>query len=286
MKTNIYTDLAIETRELYKEVYSGEADGIEVQEEAIGDYSVTRVNVLDEMGSENLGKPIGSYITIELPKEKADTTKIISEAAEIVKQELRGLIGEDTSQPIMVVGLGNFGVTADSLGPKTAENIQVTRHLFEIIPKELQDGLREVSALTPGVLGTTGIETAEIIKAAVGHVKPRAVIAVDSLAGRKMERIANTIQISNTGISPGAGIGNNRNVLNQESLGVPVIAVGVPTVVSAKTLITDLTGVDGIEPYYDNVIVTPKEIDEVIDMSAEIIASGINYALHDDKVFL
>ncbi|MCL2739712.1 MAG: GPR endopeptidase [Oscillospiraceae bacterium] len=286
MNPNIYTDLAIETRELYKEVHHSDSDGIAVENIEHGEYAVHRVKILNEIGAENLGKPIGTYVTIELPGDKSDSSKIISDVSEIVKGEVRNLIGEDTSEPIMVVGLGNSGVTADSLGPQTAEGIQVTRHLFEVIPEDLQAGLREVSSLTPGVLGTTGIETAEIIKAAVEHVKPKAVIAVDSLAGRKMERIANTIQISNTGIAPGAGIGNHRNVLNRESLGVPVIAIGVPTVVSAKTLITDLTGVDGIESYYDNVIVTPKEIDEVIQMNAEIISNGINYALHDDEIFV
>jgi len=287
MRAEIYTDLAVETRDLYKKIHKGEPDGIKVENVSNGDISITRVDILDERGVKNIGKPIGSYITIDLPKDKSDSSRIINNGAEIVKDEIRRVISEKFDEPIMVVGLGNVGVTADSLGPKVAENIQVTRHVFENMPEALQEGVRPVCAITPGVLGTTGIETAEIIKGTVEHVKPAVVIAVDSLAGRKMERIANTIQISNTGISPGAGIGNNRNVLSKETLGVPVIAVGVPTVVSAKTLVTDIIGRldedDNLK--YENVIVTPKEIDEVIDMNAQIISNGINYALHADGVF-
>lgn len=287
MSSDIYTDLAIETRELYKEVNKGEPDGVKIENISYGNVYITRVNILNEQGVENIGKPIGSYITIDLPADKSDTSKVIESCAEVVKKEIRKVIGMDYDEPIMVVGLGNGSVTADSLGPKVAESIQVTRHVFEHMPETLQEGVRPVCTLTPGVLGTTGIETVEIIKGAVEHVKPAAVIAVDALAGRKMERIANTIQISNTGISPGAGIGNNRNVLSEETLGVPVIAVGVPTVVSAKTLITDIVGrIDDEDNLkYENVIVTPKEIDEVIDINAQIISNGINYALHDDGVF-
>ena len=159
MKPNIYTDLAVETTQLYKEIHKGEPDGVRAEYPSFGNINITRVEILNSIGAENIGKPIGTYITIDLPPDKSDYSKVVSQTSEVVKNEMRRVVGNRIEQPIMVVGLGNLSVTADSLGPKVVENIKVTRHLFKLIPDDLQQGLRTVSALTPGVLGTTGIET-------------------------------------------------------------------------------------------------------------------------------
>jgi len=282
---NIYTDLALETREYYQEKNKTEPDGVIYEEYNKNDVQIAKVEIVNSEGAKNLGKPIGKYITLTLPKHK-DYSKLIDDSSEILKDVLRELIGINTDETVLVVGLGNLSVTPDSLGPKVINNIEVTRHMFELIPEQLQNGIRPVCSLSPGVLGTTGIETKEIIKGTVEKVNPTKIIAIDALASRKLDRIATTIQISNTGISPGAGIGNHRKILDRHTLGVPVIAIGVPTVVSASTLIADLCPESSFSQNKDNddIIVTPKDIDEVINLNAEIISQGINSALHNVQV--
>ncbi|MGL5244660.1 MAG: GPR endopeptidase, partial [Sarcina sp.] len=211
----------------------------------------------------------------------------------------------------LVVGLGNWNVTPDALGPEVVEKLMITRHLKKVMPDAIDDSVRPVCAIAPGVLGITGIETGEIIKALVEKIHPSLVICIDALASRRLERVARTIQISNTGISPGAGVGNHRMQLNEETLGVPVIAIGVPTVVDAATIANDamdlvldemisqsqegkefynmLKSIDKNEkshliksllnPYVGDLMVTPKEVDDVIDSVAKIISNGINIAL-------
>ena len=213
--------------------------------------------------------------------------------------------------PVLVVGLGNWQITADSLGPKVISSLLVTRHMFELLPEEIEEGVRPVSALSPGVLGLTGIETGEIIKGVTDRVKPALIIAIDSLAARSLGRISTTIQLADTGITPGAGIGNHRQGLTLESLGVPVIAIGVPTVVDAATMANDTidliidhlkankTTKNSMKCYSINhdekyslikqaqgtelidLVVTPKEVDEIIEDISEIIANAINIALHE-----
>ncbi|MDR1101637.1 MAG: GPR endopeptidase [Clostridiales bacterium] len=303
-KFSCRTDIASENRDIYRETNGNDAEGVEAQELRDGEVVVTRVRVTNAQGASALGKPIGNYITIDIPQNAPDRSKNIAECADIVKRELRELtklIELQEGELVMVVGLGNWDITPDSLGPKVAQNVEVTRHLFSLVPEHLRDGIRPVCALTPGVLGTTGIETAEIIKGVAEHVKPRMLIAIDALASRKMQRVSSTIQLSDTGINPGAGIGNERNMISRETLGIPVVAIGVPTVVDAATLandVLDLVG-DGREQeerynliesvltptLMGNCFVTPKEIDMVIDDVAEIIYTGMNYALHRDDVW-
>ncbi|MEG1441178.1 MAG: GPR endopeptidase, partial [Oscillospiraceae bacterium] len=213
----------------------------------------------------------------------------------------------------LVVGLGNWNITADALGPKVIESLMITRHLKEYVPEEIDEGVRPVCAITPGVLGITGIETGEIVRGLTEKVKPTLVIAIDALCSRKMERINTTIQIADTGITPGEGVGNKRKALNFETLGVPVIAIGVPTVVDAATIATDtinlivenlrsdnkdneplcrmLSAIDDqdkyglikqtISPHFGNFIVAPKDVDTIIDDISSIIANGINISIHD-----
>jgi spore protease len=291
MNTNNYrTDLAAENCDLYRESNGSEASGVIVKEIKEGEINITRVEVTNQTGSEALGKPVGMYVTIDIPQEIPDRSQNIESCAEVVKREIREILEINDGDLVMVVGLGNWNITPDSLGPRVSADIEVTRHMFELMPEYLQDGIRPVCALTPGVLGTTGIETAEIILGAIQHVRPKVVIAIDALAARKLNRVIKTIQISNTGISPGAGIGNNRNMLSEETLGVPVIALGVPTVVSATTLAQDIMRANGIKAKIppeinEKLIVTPKEIDEAVCDVAEIISKGINRALHRDDVW-
>lgn len=233
---NFRTDLALERRDLYKKAHNIEADvdGIETEEEKIDDsLMVNRVKVTNEKGEQAIGKPIGSYITIDIKKLKVATEEDIQKASEIVTKELKILIEKhvNTKDSILVVGLGNIYVTPDALGPKVINEIDITRHLLEYMPEVLDENTREVSAISPGVLGTTGIETLEILKGIVDNVKPKLVIVIDALASRSIERISSSIQLADTGIVPGAGVGNARKELTQNTLGVPVIAMGIPTVV-------------------------------------------------------
>ncbi|WP_026485593.1 GPR endopeptidase [Caldanaerobius polysaccharolyticus] len=307
------TDLAIETRELYRKDSGREVPGVEVKQEKLGSITITRVNILDYQGSMAMGKPIGNYITLEMPDIRTGTPELNHSVAAVLSDELKKLIDRLQSQSVLVVGLGNWNVTPDALGPKVVSRIFVTRQIFEFAPQEVRPGMRPVSAIAPGVLGITGIETADIIKGVVSRIKPDLIIAVDALASKSTSRLASTIQISDTGVSPGAGIGNRRAALDQSTLGIPVIALGVPTVVDAATMASDtidllvdslmkatpqdspfyqvLKDLNREERYdlirevispYDNLMVTPKEVDEMINDMAAILAEGINIALQDN----
>ncbi len=227
---NFRTDLALERREVYRKAnqLEQEIEGIETEEEEVGEkIRVSRVKILDGKGEEAIGKPVGSYITVDLKGLKTATEEEIEKAANVVTKELKALIEKHIGpqDSILVVGLGNEQVTPDALGPKVATQIDVTRHILNYMPEVLESGTREVSAVSPGVLGTTGIETQEILKGIVDHVKPKMVIVIDALASKSIERISSTVQIADTGIVPGAGVGNTRKELSQNSLGVPVVAV-------------------------------------------------------------
>lgn len=309
----IRTDLAVETRELYKENKQQEIPGVEVEKSQMGDdVEITRVKVLDDMGSQLMGKPKGSYITVEARGLKSADADLKDNVSKALAKELVNLLPKKKNISSLVVGLGNWDVTPDALGPEAVSKILITRHLFKMYNKTDDPTMSSVSAVTPGVMGTTGIETSDIIKGIVEKSSPDLVIAIDALASRKMERVSTTIQISTTGISPGSGIGNLRKQLNEETLGVPVIAIGVPTVVDAATMTNDtITMVvktlkdqsekgseffklldnmkddekyalikEVLEPYGANVIVTTKEIDKIITDISQIIANGINIALH------
>ena len=233
---NFRTDLALERRDLYNKAHNIEKDidGIETEEEKINEQIiVSRVKVTNEKGEEAIGKPQGNYITIDIRNLKIAHEREIQEASEAVTKELKALLEKHIGpkESILVVGLGNIYVTPDALGPKVINEIDITRHLLEYMPEALDENTREVSAVSPGVLGTTGIETLEILKGIVDNIKPKSVIVIDALASRSIERISSSIQLADTGIVPGAGVGNARKELTEKTLGIPVIAMGIPTVV-------------------------------------------------------
>ena len=314
---NFRTDMADERVDTYKKVKNvSEVDGIKVETNNKDGIITTVVEVLNEQGKEALKKEIGKYITIEI----ADLSKLEKENNDevsiILGEKIKELIGEDNAKSILVVGLGNEAATPDALGPKVTKEVNITRHIINFAKELVEPNTRSISAIAPGVLGTTGIETSEIIFSIVEKIKPDIIIAIDSLASSSIHRIGNTIQLSNTGITPGAGVRNRREGLNENTLGVPVIAIGVPTVVDMATItneaidkmldsakseikefsdkITEKKKIESIFEYlekdtrYDmianilnteNYIVTPKEVDEVIDEMSAIIACGINKAV-------
>jgi spore protease len=308
----IRTDLAIENRELYKQSNKIESKGVEVDKEENENYNITRVKILNKSASENMHKPIGTYITIDVPKLNRTDEDLKDEISQILAKEIKNLGRNQPNSKVLIIGLGNWNITPDALGPKVVERVLVTRQFFINYNKESDETMANVSALSPGVMGITGIETFEIVKGVVEKTNPDLVIAVDALASRKMERVSTTIQISDTGINPGSGIGNNRMELNEENLGVPVIAIGVPTVVDAATIVNDTLDLiieslkteaevgtdfysllsdissedkysliqDVLQPFMKNVVVTPTDIDVLIDDLSIIVANGLNMAIH------
>lgn len=308
---NVRTDLAIEAKEDYSKAHEGEIDGVIVDEDVIDDTKVTKVTIKNENGAKVLGKPVGNYITIDIPDYTVYDGEIMENVSEVVGKTMKALINMTQDKTALVVGLGNWKVTPDALGPKVVEKIMVTRHLKDVMPEAIDDSIIPVCAISPGVLGITGIETGDVIKALVEKIKPDLVVCVDALASRRIDRVNRTIQISDTGISPGAGVGNHRMKINEETLGIKVVAVGVPTVVDAATIANDsidlvmdefinksekgsdfynmIKSIDKNEkeilikellnPHVGDLMVTPKEVDLVIDSLSKIIANGINISL-------
>jgi len=283
------TDLALEAQEELNKASadSGALRGVKSENLTSEGFPVTRINILDENGAEQLGKPVGAYITVTLDGLKRRDEDIFSRAINAVAKELRSIVPEGRVF-VLIVGLGNDGITPDAIGHDTVKHIMVTRHLVERFP-DVFGRFREVSAIAPGVLGTTGVESREIIRGVVSHVHPDFVIVVDALASSKLERLCKTIQMTDTGIIPGSGVGNSRAAVNRESMGVPVIAIGVPTVVDIKTVVYDVMDTFDIEPndeilkkYSDSLMVTPKEIDVHISDMGRIIGYAINLVLHDN----
>lgn len=311
---NFRTDLADERRDIFRKANSIEKEvpGLETEEVQKSDnIKTTRVKIVSKEGAEALGKPEGSYITIDIKQLNVAGEEEIEGAAVALSDELKQIISANIGKTddILVVGLGNIYVTPDALGPKVVSDIDITRHLFTYLPQYVDENTRPVSAISPGVLGTTGIETVEILKGIVDNVKPKMVIVIDALASKSVERISSTIQLSDTGIVPGAGVGNTRKELSKNTLGVPVIAIGVPTVVEAAVIaneslnlfidklqtdsksneyLNQLKGQDNYEeikeallPNDYNFIVTPKEIDELIENMSSVLARGINKSIND-----
>ncbi len=311
------TDLALEAREIYEEEQNQtDIKGVKLNTKELENCVVTTVDILNEEGSKIMNKGIGKYITLESSLMKYDDDESREEVINYLKDELSIIFGDDKTKKTLVIGLGNWNITADALGPKTVSKTLVTRHIFKNYNKDYDDDFTEVSALSPGVMGITGIETSETVKSIVDKIKPDRVVVIDALASRKMERVNSTIQISTAGISPGAGVGNKRKSLNKEYLGVDVIAIGVPTVVDAATLTIDVldTAMDSLisqseegsefynmlkalkeeekyslireslEPYDKNLIVTPKDIDETIENLSIIISEGLNRSLHPGRL--
>ncbi|MBR6613262.1 MAG: GPR endopeptidase [Clostridia bacterium] len=279
------TDMADERVDEYKKTYNlSYIDGIKVESTSNKTHNITTVEVLDENGKKALGKDIGKYITLEVKNVLTLEDNEIEDITQTLSRALVGLIG-NTVNKVMVVGLGNEMVTADSLGPKVIKNINVTRHVIKYMKELVEPGTREITALTPGVLGTTGIETEEIIEGVVEKIDPDLIIVIDSLASQSITRIGTTIQMGNTGITPGAGVGNRRKVLNESTLKVPVIAIGVPTVVNAEILLKEMlnklniSSVRKSKKLCNNMVVTPKEIDSLITKMTRIISDSINAAI-------
>ncbi|MFR0859350.1 MAG: GPR endopeptidase [Christensenellales bacterium] len=254
--------------------------------------SRTVVKVENEESAQKLGRPMGTYITLACEQAMTVSLETRRALAAELAQTLRGMLPPDM-KTALVVGLGNRSVTPDSLGPRTAERVLVTRHMGDCLPRDVP--MSSVCAAAPGVLGVTGMETAEILRGMVAHVKPDAVIAVDALAARSSKRIASTIQITDTGITPGSGVGNHQS-LDRRTLGVPVIAVGVPLVVYASTIASDALCALGegeveeeriaacvervVSEKLGEMIVTPRDVDALVERMAGVLADGINQALH------
>ena len=308
---NFRTDLALERREILKKTSNlEEIDGIETSTKELDEnLKVSEVKIVNENGEKAIKKPIGTYVTIDIKKLKLAEEDEIQKSAEVLSEELKKIIDKhiNIKDDILVVGLGNIYVTPDSLGPKVINDIDVTRHIIKYLPQYIDENSRPVSAISPGVLGTTGIETLEILEGIVNEVKPKLLIVIDALASRSIERISSTIQISDTGIVPGAGVGNTRKEISKKTLGVPVVAIGIPTVVESAVLVNDCLDLfieklqneaksneylnklkeqdnyeeikEALNPSDYNMIVTPKEIDELIENMSNIVARGINMSL-------
>ncbi len=313
---NPRTDLAHEAYEMLMEA-AWEISGVSTKEESAGDIRITRVDIETNEAAEKMGKAAGGYITIDIP----DTTVMDKEKRQqicrILSKEIKNLAKLSDDASVLIVGLGNRFVTPDALGPEVVSSLVVTRHIFEYLPEYTAAGMRPVCAIAPGVLGITGMETGEIVRGITDKIKPDLIICIDALASRSTERISRTIQLSDTGIAPGAGVGNKRHALNEETLGVPVIAIGVPTVIDAATITADALGTvtesikklkgendslykllssideddrtalvrDVLTPESGNFMVTPKDIDMVIEKVAKLVADGINLSLHEDFDF-
>lgn len=346
-KYAVRTDLAIEAHELVVEKEKKEIEGVSIKEKTVRDIKITLVEITKE-GEKRLNKKAGKYLTFEthgIRKKDTELQEIVQEVFADEFAKFLESIGIKKEDSCLVVGLGNWNVTPDALGPMAVENLLVTKHLFSLAPEQVKDGYRSVCAIAPGVMGITGIETSDIILGVIEQAKPDFVIAIDALASRSLERLNTTIQISNTGIHPGSGVGNKRKELSEETLGIPVISVGIPTVVDAVTITSDtidfllkhlgremkegnrparalapanfpfgkrrilteedlpneekrekILGIVGklnenekrqliyevLAPLGHNLMVTPKEVDVFIEDMANVIAQGLNAALHGE----
>ena len=285
------TDLAIEAHELWQES-AGKTTrlaGVKATEKKIQGYPVTQVDILDREGEAALGKPAGSYRTLDLTAFWQRGDGFFDRAVRAVGQQVKELTPD--SGPVLVVGLGNRAMTPDAVGPLAADSVLITRHLLSAMPKQFA-GFRPVSAFRTGVLGTTGVESAEAVRGLVAEVQPAMVLAIDALASRRCGRVCATVQLSDTGIIPGSGVGNHRAALNRETLGVPVFAIGVPTVVDSATLAADILEESGVEKVdeerlrgeHDAFMVTTRDIDQQVRDLSKVVGYGINWALQDLEI--
>ena len=303
------TDMAIERRDIFRKANKLETEipGIECNEENLENMKITRVEIKTKEGEEALNKKIGNYVTIDLKKMNYIPDEEKEKIVNILSTEIGKIIDKHIgkSDDILVVGLGNLYSTPDALGSKVVKKIEITRHIKKYMPQYIDKNARAISAVAPGVLGMTGIETWEFLKGIVDNVKPKLILAIDSLCSRSVNRISKSIQLSDTGIVPGGGVGNARIELTKESLGIPVIALGIPTCVDVATITEDGLNLwiyklekkenidtkileennnyesikEALLPSDLNFIVTPKEIDELIENMTEIVSAGINNAI-------
>lgn len=286
---NPRTDLASEAREVWQESTgkTSELRGVVAKDSETEGFRVSRVEILDEEGARKLGKPVGSYTTVELEGISRRDAEIFPRAIRAIAHELSSLLPEG-SGAVLVAGLGNRGITPDAIGAETVSHIMVTRHLVDKLP-ELFGKMRPVSAVSPGVLGMTGVESSEIIRGVVESVSPDCIIVIDALASMRLERLCKTVQITDTGIVPGSGVGNARSAINRKTMGIPVIAMGVPTVVNIATIIESFADASGLEipknalsDYSEKLLVTPKDIDVHISDMGRILGYAINTVLQKD----
>ncbi len=278
----VRTDLALEERERFEEDVEIRGVAIEEQYDEKNDIRVTKVSIETENGAKAMGKPVGTYITLEAPRLSDPDEGYHREVSEKLAEYLCSLMGTKEEKSVLVVGLGNRDVTPDALGPEVVENLKITRHVVREYGRAAfgKEKVHLVSGIVPGVMAQTGMETLEIIRGVVEETAPDLVVAVDALAARSSRRLNRTIQISDAGIHPGSGVGNHRNSLTRETTGVPVVAIGVPTVVDAATIVYDATGGrEAILPNLNSMFVTPKDIDETIKRLSFTIAEALNLAL-------
>lgn len=286
------TDLALEAMENLSEtgVVPGEKDGILMEKQEIDkDIHVTAIEIVNLKGEAKMGKPQGKYITLEIAGIVDEVTDIIPRASKALAGQLSKMVQHSYYLRVLIIGLGNEKVTPDSLGPHTVSKVKITSHLFELFDCDGDEEMANVAGLAPGVTATTGMETAELVKKAVEMTEPDVVIAIDALAAKNIDRVSTTIQLSDTGISPGAGMGNMRKMLNESTLGTKVIAIGVPTVIDSRTVILEaMEEMKVSETDADNylqsrnldMVVTSTDIDIIIKSFSEIIAKAINIVLH------
>ena len=280
------TDLALEAQELWKESAekTTRLPGVRARTRRREGWPITRVEILNDTGAKALGKPVGTYVTVDLTAFRDRREDFFGRAVRALGAELLELLPQEGTA--LVVGLGNRAMTPDAVGPQTLDHLLVTRHLLRAMPQQFS-GLRPVEAVRTGVLATTGLESAELVRGAAETVRPDFIVAVDALAARRMARVCATVQVSDTGIAPGSGVGNRRMALNQDSLGVPVFAVGIPTVVDGATLAADLmeeAGVPELDPEAlrgrgQPLMVTPQDIDARVRDLSKVVGYALNWAL-------
>ena len=284
---NCRTDIALERQEMLADT---DQKGIKVRKWEKEKAQVTEIEILNEYGAKTLQKPIGRYITVDLP-EFSHESELLDGRLTALTESIKNLLPKNANK-ILVAGLGNENITPDALGPLCAKGIFSTRHIKgEIINDLGLSNLKSVSSISTGVLGQTGIETAEYIKGIVNLIKPDVVIIIDALASRRLSRLGKTVQLTDTGITPGSGVGNFRKTINETTLCVPVISLGVPTVVDGNTIVNDLTGKENINIQIDatNMMVTPREIDTIITRASRLLSLSINCALQPEmkpEIFL
>ncbi|HOC06054.1 MAG: GPR endopeptidase [Bacillota bacterium] len=310
------TDLVLEAHEIFLQTSElPELAGVETKHQSLEGIDVSVTNILTADAAAKIGKGQGKYITIEATGLREKNEELETRLVKVLGRELQGMLNLNGNSKVLVVGLGNWNVTPDALGPSVVEKIYVTRHLKAMYPDKIGPGFRDVCAIAPGVLGLTGIETGEIIIGIVQRIRPDIVIAIDALAARSLRRLNTTIQISDTGIYPGSGVGNKREGVTRENLGIPVIALGVPTVVDAATLTGDVLDLliraaeseakipwdikvmlsalekfsledkkqlikEVLNPEVGVLMVTPKEVDRLLKDISDLLANGLNAALH------
>jgi len=310
----IKTDLAIEAKELAS-AQQGEVAGVESEETQVHGFTVNRLKIVNEEGERNMNKPRGNYVTIELPRDYRYNFELFKNAVSVIGFEISRILNLKPDDSVLVVGLGNSAITADALGPLAIRSTLITRHVKE---QNIEGGdfdhFRPVAGLVPGVMGQTGVETVEIIKGLVSRINPSVLIVIDALSARRLSRLATTVQISDTGINPGSGVGNSRSEISEKSIGIPVISVGIPMVVNAATMTADVIeliseeikkqaqdnkgiftfletlnrdelytlSIDSLKPYDLNLFVTPKDIDDIVASGARLLGYSINTALQKD----